>query len=325
MAEGLVAQIRKQINYLRFRYRYNAPLPVDFHNMPSFRRELFPSVLDDCWLDKPDAERKVAEKLERHEISKEQAAACMFWIKNGYLIIPGLIAEEVIDQTWAIYKEALTSGALGEITFVNESKSLMDRKLDPHLSIPAIRELQHHSNYLNWTNLLFGRKTIPFQTIMGHAGSQQAAHSDSIHMTTYPLGYLIASWTALEDIMPNSGALEYYPGSHRLPYLLSKEVGIELNEFKEKGYTIYHERYEPYISAACERAGLKKETFYAKKGDTLFWHANLVHGGGPRIDPNVSRKALVCHYFGEGAVTYHDLSGDPTRLHSAGLYSKMQS
>ena len=184
--------------------------------------------------------------------------------------------------------------------------------------------MQHHADVLKWVDLLFGRKTVPFQTIMGHAGSEQAAHSDSIHMTTYPLGYLVANWIAFEDITEDSGVLEYYPGSHKLPYLLSADVGIAEYEFKEKGYSVYSERYEPAIRAECEAAGFPKETFLAKKGDVLFWHANLVHGGGRRIDPNASRKALVCHYFAEGAVTYHDLSGNASRLHSDGLYAPIK-
>ncbi len=41
------------------------------------------------------------------------------------------------------------------------------------------------------------REPKPLQTIAAHKGSQQGVHSDSIHMTTYPLGYLSAAWIAL--------------------------------------------------------------------------------------------------------------------------------
>ena len=30
---------------------------------------------------------------------------------------------------------------------------------------------------------------------------------------------------------------------------------------------------------------------------------------------------MVCHYFAQGAFTYHDLSGNATRLHKNGLYA----
>ena len=52
-------------------------------------------------------------------------------------------------------------------------------------------------------------------------GSEQAAHSDSIHMTTHPLGYMTAAWIALEEMTPDNGPLIYHPGSHKLPYLLN--------------------------------------------------------------------------------------------------------
>lgn len=307
----------------KFRRFYKLGDPVDLDRVGEFRNEAFPQGAPTAWLDRPDAEREIARKFETGAIDAAQAEACRFWIKNGYLIVSGLLDHPTLDATWAAYEDALAAGAFGERRYANDARSLDDRQLDPHLRVPAIRALQHHPAVLAWTDHLFGRKTVPFQTIMGHAGSQQKAHSDSIHMTTYPLGYLIASWTAFEDIHPASGPLEYYPGSHRLPYLLSAEVGIAPHEFKEKGYAIYSEKYEPMIQRLCEEAGLTKQLFLAKKGDVLFWHANLVHGGSPRTDPNLSRKALVCHYFAEGVVTYHDLSGNPSRLHRDGMYAPL--
>jgi hypothetical protein len=36
------------------------------------------------------------------------------------------------------------------------------------------------------------------------------------------------------------------------------------------------------------------------KADVLIWHANLLHGGSMRRDLRLSRKAVVCHFFGKG-------------------------
>jgi ectoine hydroxylase-related dioxygenase (phytanoyl-CoA dioxygenase family) len=66
--------------------------------------------------------------------------------------------------------------------------------------VAAVRELQHDPKILEITDLVFGRKTLPFQTIIGHKGSSQHPHSDAIHMTAYPLEYLIANWIAFEDV-----------------------------------------------------------------------------------------------------------------------------
>ena len=155
------------------------------------------------------------------------------------------------------------------------------------------------------------REPKPLQTIAAHKGSQQGLHSDSIHMTTYPLGYLTAAWIAFEDIDPASGPLVYYPGSHRLPYVFSKDVGITEEDFKTKGYGPYRDRYEPYIRSLTEK--LEPHYFHAKKGDVLIWHANLIHGGAARRDMALSRKSVVCHFFVKSAFVYHDLAAAKSR------------
>ena len=133
-------------------------------------------------------------------------------------------------------------------------------------------------------------------------------------MTTYPVGYLAANWIAFEDIADDSGPLEYYPGSHKLPYLFSKDVGITFEE-AASGYAAYHEKYEPAVAREIAENHLKPEYFLAQKGDVLIWHANLLHGGSRRRSAERSRKALVCHFFAEGCVCYHDYVGSLSYLH----------
>ncbi|MEP6715908.1 MAG: phytanoyl-CoA dioxygenase family protein [Terriglobia bacterium] len=117
----------------------------------------------------------------------------------------------------------------------------------------------------------------------------------------------------VEDIHPESGPLVYYPGSHRLPYLFSSDVGITEEDFKREGYAPYHEKYEPRIRELVESHGIEPHYFHAKKGDVLIWHANLVHGGSPRKDIARSRRAVVCHYFAKSAFVYHDLAAARSR------------
>lgn len=321
---GVLAALKAVYGRAKFKTYYEAETPVDLYGIDEFRNDAFPRHSACCWLDMPDASLLIDQRLQGGLITPEQAEACRFWIANGYLIVPGLIDPVTLDMTWAAYEEALASGLLGPRIYVDPAQTLDERKLDPHLSVPAVRALQHDQRVLAWTDLLLGRKTTPFQTIMGHASSEQLPHSDSIHMTTYPLGFLVANWIAFEDVDPASGPLEYYPGSHKLPYILSAEIGLKPREFKRRGYEVYRELYEPAIRQACETAGFEKQVFLPQRGDVLFWHANLVHGGSPRLDRSISRKALVCHYFAERTVTYHDLSGNPSRLHEKGLYAPMK-
>jgi hypothetical protein len=306
----------------KFRNRYIADRAVDLGRIAEYRNDVFPISGPQPWLDRPGALFEVERRHAAGELTDAQAEMCTQWIFDGYYIAPGLISADEIATAWRDYEKAVADGV---VTLKPEKLSPEDihpgRLLDPHMRVSAIWQLLHHPKVLAITDLLFGRKTLPFQTIMGHKGSSQKPHSDSIHMTTFPMGYLIANWIAFEDIHPDSGPREYYPRSHKLvPPLLSGDLGIQPLAYKEDA-RIYHKRYEPQIDQYIKATGLEPKYFMAKTGDVLFWHANLLHGGAPRKNHALSRKALVCHYFCEGVVTYHDLSGNLSRLHRDGVFA----
>jgi hypothetical protein len=91
--------------------------------------------------------------------------------------------------------------------------------------------------------------------------------------------------------------------------MLSEDLGIASAVGDYSGYNAH---YEPAVQHRIAEHGLKPEYFHAKQGDLLIWHANLLHGGSPRRDHKLSRKALVCHYIAEGVVSYHDIFGTPS-------------
>ncbi|WP_342107620.1 phytanoyl-CoA dioxygenase family protein [Methylobacterium sp. SI9] len=293
-----------------------ADVPVDIGCIKVFRAENFPESGPSPWLDQPDAQAIIDRRVARREITPRQAEICRSWEEHGYYVLRGAIDPETIDEAWEAYEAAIASG---DVTLAPEKAAEDDphpgRYLNPHLKVEAIERLLKHPVLVNFSSMVLGRPAIPFQTIASHKGSQQAEHSDSIHMTTYPVGYLAACWIAMEDIHADSGPLVYYPGTHRLPYLFSHDVGISPEDFKQRGYGAYVDHYEPAIQQEIRDHGAKPEYFTARKGDVLFWHANLLHGGSARADIQRSRKALVHHYFAEGCVCYHDLSATTSAVH----------
>jgi len=289
-----------------------AEVPVDLAAIGSLRAEKFPYAGPFPWLDRPDAETQIAQRLRDGVIDAAEADQLRFWVERGYLILEKAIEPEILDRVWNAYEQAIASGVIQvQPDKMDEADPWPGRTGDPHLKVSEVCEIMRHPNLMRYVQLLMDRPPAPFQTIIGHKGSQQSAHSDSIHMTTYPLGYLTAAWIAFEDIHSDSGPLVYYPRSHRLPYLFSHDVGIDENQFREHGYKAYSELYEPRIREIVSER--EPHYFLANKGDVLFWHANLLHGGSPRKNSKLSRKALVCHYFVEGAFCYHDLSASVTR------------
>jgi len=297
--------------------RFFGEKPVDVGSLGELHAEKFPYAGPYPWLDRDDWPARLAEKVGSGELTAADAAVCEYWARNGYIILKGGVAPDLIDRAWTDYEEAVRKGVIQ----LDEKKAAPDdpypdRYLDPHFKVPSFCPVMRHPEILRWVKILMDREPAPFQTIAAHKGTQQQPHSDSYHMTTYPLGYLTAAWVAFEDINPDSGPLVYYPGSHRLPYVFGKEVGIPEGEFTRTGWKQYHERYEPWIGRLIAEHNCQPAYFHARKGDVLIWHANLLHGGSPRRNLQLSRKSLVCHYFVHGVVAYHDLSGGPARPHS---------
>jgi hypothetical protein len=291
-----------------------AEQPINLSKIPALRAENFPYAGPYPWLDKDDAESAIDKRAAAGNISEAEAEYCRTWRKSGYIILPGLFDDPTLDAVWKAYEGAI---AAGRIQLPPEPASPDDRHpgryLNPHKKTGVFCRILKHAGLLSAIRLLMDREPRALQTIASHKGSQQGLHSDSIHMTTYPLGYLTAAWIAFEDIHPNSGPLVYYPGSHRLPYVFSRDVGISEEDFKRDGYAPYHARYEPHIRKLVEESGIEPHYFHAKKGDVLIWHANLVHGGSQREDMVLTRRALVCHFFVKGAFVYHDLAASRSR------------
>jgi len=286
--------------------------PVDLAAMKVLRRSTFPADGGPVpWLDRPDAEARIAERLESGAITAEEAGYCRKWVRDGYLILEEFYSQELMDRTWGEYEAAIAAGHAKPPAhpIFYEGDPLPGRLQSVHLHVPAMDDMLHEPRINHVVSVLLGAKSRPFQTIIGHKATEQMAHSDSIHLTTYPAGYLAATWLAYEDIGPNCGPLVYYPGSHKLPYLLSEDLGIASGV---DDYSGYNSQYEPAIQRQIEAHGLKPVHFMAKKGSLLIWHANLLHGGSKRLDYKLSRKALVCHYIAEGVVSYHDIFGTPS-------------
>lgn len=223
---------------------------------------------------------------------------------NGFLIIKNYLSVTAADAINAEINSLLKSGKVklghrNKIMFAFHHSALL-------------RKIATDEKLLQLLNLLLQGEAILFQSINFIMGSEQHTHSDSIHMTTYPLGGLLGVWIALDDINEHNGPLHYYPGSHKLPYYLNADYNNEGSAclLGRKSYTEYEEMIAKKITAE----GIPKKVFSAQKGDLLVWHANLFHGGEPHTDRQITRKSMVLHYFKKGVVCYHEISQRPALL-----------
>lgn len=243
--------------------------------------------------------------IEQHahfaDFSPALRAQLVQWPERGFIVLPGLLSAEAD----AVNAELAALRREGKVAFDATGRKIFNAWKHS----PAAASIFHHPLLLRIIGFIFEKDVIPFQTVNFIRGSQEKPHSDSIHMTTEPLGYLAAVWVALEDIRVGSGELLFYPGSHKLPYVMSEDFA--------SGNTALHlgantrESYEAKIEEELRQHACVGQTFLAKKGDVLLWHANLLHAGSPISDPQLTRHSMVAHYFADGVLQYHEITQRP--------------
>ena len=302
---------RLKIAYVLYNFFHPAAL---MHNKPLFkkyglRKKYFSSISSKDFQQVVEQAAEVNtmpvtdSPLFKDAVAETQQSILAFE-ENGYLVIrnyltPIQVAAINSEIDGLIKANKVKPGHRNKIMFAIHHSALLR-------SIAADKKL------VDLLGRLIHGKAALFQSINFTMGSEQRTHSDSIHMTTFPLGGLFGVWIALDDVDENNGPLHYYPGSHKLPYYLNADYNNEGNAWLT-GKKSYH-AYEEMIAAKIAGKGIEKRVFTAQKGDVLVWHANLFHGGEPHTDKTVTRKSMVLHYFKKDAVCYHEITQRPAFL-----------
>ncbi|MEM9838848.1 MAG: phytanoyl-CoA dioxygenase family protein [Pseudomonadota bacterium] len=251
-------------------------------------------------------------------VSAELQAALESYRENGYAILRGAIDPELCERFWDDVDEALAGQpdlriVAGGAPVLNAERSVPfgplwngagnpERIIDIEAHVSRTPELMLHSDVTAFLAEAIGGAPTCIQTLTYSHSSQQSAHSDK-HLVSpraagaYNRETLIASWIALEPADDANGALIVWPGSHRLPKKRLRD------DFSGK-----YGAYVAYLETLCADEGIEPIRFHAQQGDVLFWHGDLVHGGGEITDKSRTRKSLVSHYaaLGKGAESHWD-------------------
>lgn len=280
------------------KYRVHKPL------FDSISSKDFPDKISSAWLDINDSANVVATKESYQQFAPDVQEQLQQWSSNGFLHIKQHFNSQQVDDVNKTVDELIHQKHL---PITHDNKVMYGYKHSP-----VIKQMMQDEGLKKLLSFILDKEVVPFQTLNFVKGSGQRAHSDSIHMTTYPLGYLIAAWIALEDIHPDSGPLFYYKGSHKLPYLLNDDFENYSTRLK-LGNKQYSD-YEDMTAEILSQNQFKKEVFLPKKGDVLIWHANLIHGGVPVANPSLTRKSMVVHYYAKDVIKYHEITERPSLM-----------
>lgn len=280
------------------KYKIHKPL------VASISSKDFPDKESRAWLDVGDSALLAPGKQSFNFFPSSVQQQIINWSDTGYMILENFFTGETCDLINDEIDRLITNKKLkfshgNKLMFANKRSSL-------------IRKMINDSSLKDLLGFILDKEVVAFQTINFLEGSQQRAHSDSIHMTTYPLGYLVAVWIALENVTGENGPLFYYPGSHKLPFLLNNgfNEGETFLTLGKKDYAYYEDVLEDLVI----KKGFQSSEFHARKGDVFIWHANLVHGGAPIRTPGLTRKSMVAHYYASDVIKYHEITERPSLM-----------
>ncbi|MEW5686375.1 MAG: phytanoyl-CoA dioxygenase family protein [Pseudomonadota bacterium] len=236
----------------------------------------------------------------RSEATDAEIEVLRHFVEHGFAVLPDVVGADLLDRL----NGELDDAAARKVEGYEWGSS--QRLHNLHLTYPAIREMWAHPRVLRMLSLIFDARPRPYQSLTYIFGSEQHLHQDTVALTPFPAGYMCGVWTALEDVQPDSGELQVYPGSHRGRRVYLKDVGIPK---VAEDYTAFGETIFPIWVDLVSKT--PPEVYRPKAGTVLIWHENLMHAGRVRLDKSLSRRSVVCHYFADGAIGYHDASGMP--------------
>lgn len=222
--------------------------------------------------------------------------------EDGYLVLERVFGNDILDMAvrdfTALYGRDAKEAQVSYIDHI--------RIQDAWQVSPSIRSISTHPLIMQALEQLHGRKPKPFQTLNFRVGTQQRAHSDTIHFNSVPKNMMAGAWVALEDVTAEQGPLFYVPGSHLWPEIDLCAIGIKGNKVGEH-VPDYYAKYEDYIESMIADRGGQRTEFYPKKGDILIWSSNILHGGSRQTNPARTRLSQVTHYYFENCRYYTPL------------------
>lgn len=233
------------------------------------------------------------------EPARSEAAAHEHLLRWGFCILPEQLPAKLIDQFWGSVEAAITSGEL------RYKAGSSDRVHNAH-RLRAGRKIWLFPPVVDFLRRHFRDEPCACQTLTYPNGSEQRPHQDTIHLTSYPSGFMCGVWIALQDVVPDSGELVVYPGSHLAPRLRAGALGLAKVDTDYSSYVIFDKAVQDLL----RKHGYQPALYRPKAGEILIWHENLIHGGSPRRRRDLSRKSIVSHYFARGGIAYYDSRGE---------------
>ncbi|XP_063373308.1 serpin B6-like [Cydia amplana] len=251
----------------------------------------------------------LAELPETYTLSEEEKS---YLAKHGFLVIKGLIDFTTLyscKQQFSKICKGLQDP--GNILVVKEP-SLVNTGAKGEDLINKLQEIHHDEVFINYTehprllhvvSQLIGADMSVMHSMLINkppGTSRHPPHQDLFYFPFRPVEWIMAAWTAIDDVTVENGCLYVVPGSH-----------LE-NKLHDHGTVPNSNRlYHGILDEAGTAPEQKRVCLEMSPGDTVFFHPLLVHGSGPNVSKRY-RKAITAHYANSGC-HFHNEKGELAR------------
>lgn len=252
------------------------------------------------WIDAKDWRERLAD---RH-LSQEDKDRLERFVRDGYIILAQAASPEAVDAFQAEIARSFrfgnpdvlfqSHGSQETLPLTEAVDRLGSRVVDAYVPLRQALDLFSSPELVRFLRLIFDEDPLLFQGLNFDQGSQQGLHQDTAYVVLNRPMELAACWIALEDVQAGSGELMYSPGSHRLP---DWDFGPDRKHWdRSVDGDATHDEWSHFLRSKAEASEHGIQTFLARKGDILVWHADLAHGGSPVTRPELTRQSLVGHF-----------------------------
>lgn len=225
------------------------------------------------------------------------------WDRDGWLLLEKFFSTSDVERINAVvadlWQEKPRRVTVDDLdlnqrarmsSLTDDQRSHRIKLSDLYLTQEAVRDILLDSGLLELVAQLMGNAPVLCNSLNLERSSSQAYHADSLYMTPKTPAHLVACWVALEDVVPDSGPLQLYSGSHRFsPFIFSDGTRHVIEEELP--------RWANHMRDQLHEHGLKPQQVYAEAGDVVLWHGDLLHGAEEIRDNRLTRRSMVAHYF----------------------------
>ncbi len=230
-----------------------------------------------------------------------------FYKKNGFLVVPKLVSETLIEQ---LRQEAthIVTGKRGDIEGLQNhsdkdtTKTILKKYVAihfPHKISEFIKSVAKASKVADILQYLIGTNVKCLQTMLfikapGKKG--QAWHQDEFFIPTRDRS-LTGVWLAIDDADVDNGCLWVVPGSHN-DGIIRKRVPNSDSNFAD--------------TEVADLTPYTEKDFVAvpvKKGGVIFFNGYLLHMSLKNKTTDRFRRALVSHYSSAESMLPWDMDG----------------